>query len=478
MVDLHSLQRRFPTLDRGMVLTLQILQMPLGELEGYLRGLAEKNPMLEVGVAEGVFQSFEGLPVDAWVEEFSVGEDSFWNFSSGWHQEEMLGWSGSGAPPMSVEYTNQGKRFTEKLVEQLRLCPDIPRELLPHCIFLAESLDCRGYFSEDLVATSEYLDIDFDTMEEALYLLQEMQPTGVGARDLRECLLLQLVRSPFLGEDTLEMISQGAEFFEGLHFQKMSERLGRSVVEVTRTWQKIQGFYPIPTARFFMEHPRLDRIVPEAFVTVKRGKISLAFQHEGQEFVGINPELVENMKNEKINILATYQKQNYDTSREIFQSISYRNELLEDLIIFVTAYQKDYFTSKKKKDLKSLLKPLEPWQIAEALELEPTLVSRALCDKYIGTEMGLVSLQSLLTPLHHEGEEIEESEDETDLSKRGKVLSRMRLIMNGEDKRKPWSDEKMTGLLGGLSIKIARRTVAKYRYILKVPNASQRKIRE
>lgn len=478
MVDLHSLQRRTVTLDRSVVLSLQILQFPLGELGEYLQTITEKNPMLQVSLQGEKFVTFDEIPKEPWVEEFSWGEETFWNFSSSWYQEQMSGWSREEKPPLSAVYQEKNKGFSKKLVEQLRLSTQVSPDLLPHCIFLAESLDRNGYYTEDLYETTELLGIDLDVGEEALYLLQEMQPTGVGARDLHECLLLQLVKSPYFGEDTLEMVAQGADFFEGLDFKKMAETLGKPVSEVTATWQKIRGFHPIPTSRHFKEVKEVEKVVPEAIVTVNRGKLEVAFQHEGQVFATINPELVENLKNERNTILASYQQENLDTCREMLSAIEQRNEILEEIIIFLTAYQKDYFTSKKKGDLKHLLKPLEMGKLADLLELHPTLVSRGICDKYIATPRGLISLQSLLSPPNHEEEVIAGEDCEEDLEKRGKVFSRLRMIIDGEDKSKPLSDEKMKALLEGLSIHIARRTVAKYRTILKIPNASKRKIRK
>lgn len=460
MLDLPMLRRRAKSLDKTITLSLHILQLPLGELEGYLLQKSKENPMLEVSFT-GQPLEYEELPQEQWVEEFSWGDRVFWNYSNTWYQEEIPGWSSLLAPPLHPYDLEIKKTFTQQLVDQLKLNPLIPTEYLHHCIFLAESLDSRGYFTEDLSQTAQLLNIPETTAEQALYLLQEMQPTGVGARSLRECLLLQLAKSPYFNEHTLTLISQQPSAFSPLDYQWISELLGISITESMNYWHMVRGFNPIPTSGYREEQ---SYVVPEATIYVEEGELQQIFHHEGRMTVQLNKAMVEQLEEEKDTILSSYQKINKETTCHTIEALEKRNLLLESIISFLVSYQKEYFLKENH--------PLEPigiGELATILEVNPTWVSRAICDKYIATPHGLLSLKSLLS--HKTFEESEKLDRE-------QILSRIRLIVEGEDKTSPLSDAKLQTLLEGFGIYISRRTITKYRSILGIESTSKRKHRQ
>lgn len=454
-MELPLLKKRSQSLNRAIVQSLHILQLPMHEMEGYLREQAEENPILVVQSPEKpvcIEQTYQDLTL-------SWGDPSYRAYDSTWHQEEICGWSGGDAPPLHQIYKSNPKSFTQQLISQLRQDSKIPPEFLPHCIFFAESLDSRGYFVEDMQQMADLLEISLTTAEEVLFMVQEMQPVGVAARNLQECLLLQLAKTPNFNRKTLALISQDPACFQPVDFKWMAELLGSTVSEAQKSWQAVRGFHPVPTA---VSAERPSYLIPEATVVVEDGKLSVEFHRESAPTATLNPELLEALDQQKDSILSSYQQLNKNSATYILEGLEKRRTILDSIISFMVAYQQDYFLNPDQP-----LKPLGMTEISKFLELHPSWVSRALCDKYLLTPQGLVPLKALLSQ-----QWVPETLGEQD---RDRIHTRLRMLIAGEDKSAPLSDSKIQALLEGFHIEIARRTVAKYRGLLDIPNASQRK---
>lgn len=457
-MELPLLKKRADSLDRSLAQSLHILQLPLGEMTNYLQEIAMENKMLQITPPQNPLL-FQEIPEEHWMDQFSWGDRTYWNYSNMWYQEEIPGWSDTGSPPLHPFHQNKDKSFTAYLVEQLRLDQNIPPEFLPYCIFIAESLDSKGYFTQSLDEVAELLKISPTQAEQSLFLLQEMQPVGVGARNLQECLLLQLSKSPYFNKYTLALISQDPQSFLPLDFRWMADLLSCSVGEAQKYWQMVRGFNPIPSSGFFQNpQPR----IPEAVLTMENGEIHIQFHQEGRTKAHLNQELAETTAQQRDTILSSYLLISQKTAENIISSLEERHQILESLITYLVAYQQDYFLQE------TPLRTLSFGDLAKALNLHPTWLSRAISDKYILTPQGLFSLKSFLSSLP-----VEEDEE----LHRDSILSRLRMLIAGENKAAPLSDEKLKAMLDGFSIDISRRTVAKYRAILEIPNASQRKIR-
>ncbi|MFI3253196.1 MAG: hypothetical protein R3Y63_02480 [Eubacteriales bacterium] len=453
MIDLPLLKKRAESLDKNIAQSLHILQLPLGELETYLSEVAGENNMLEISPPENPLLFYE-IPEDSWVEQFFWGDRSYWYHNNHWYQEEIPGWSEQNPPPV---LKIKGQSFTAQLIDQLRRSPKVPTEFLPHCIFLAESLDAKGYFVEDLEKVAELIKIPYPTAEQLLFILQEMEPCGVGARNLQECLLLQLAKSPYFNQYTLKLISQEPHCFQPPDFKWISGLLDCSVPDAQKYWQMVRGFNPIPSSAFAR-----PPCIPEAKVEVVKEKLQLHFLPQGRATVSLNQELADSAKKQRDTILTSYLQINQNSAENIISALEERHHIMESLISYVVAFQQDYFL-----DL-GPLRSLDLKDLSSALNLSPNHLSRAICDKHLLAPQGIVSLKSLLTP---------ESTGELETIERDSILSRLRMLIAGENKKAPYSDEKLKQLLEGFSIDISRRTVAKYRDMLHLPNASQRKRR-
>lgn len=460
-MDVPLLKKRADSLDKSLAQSLHILQLPLGEIERYLLEMAEENKMLDVVPPPNPLL-FHEIPEENWADQFSWGDRSYWNYSNNWYQEEIPGWSKGGTPPLHPFHQSKEISFTNQLVEQLRLDKIIPPECLPHCIFIAESLDSKGYFTQDLEEVAQILRIPLPQAEQALFLVQEMQPVGVAARDLQECLLLQLAKTPYFNKYTLALISQDPSLYQPLNFKWMADFLQTSIPEAQKYWQMVRGFNPIPSWGYFQDLPPR---IPEAILTVEEGEIKIQFHHEGRVTAQLSSEFLENSNKQPDAILSNYLLIGQKSAENIILALQKRHSMLESIVSYILAYQQDYFLQESHP-----MKPLSLGDVASALEIHPTWLSRGICDKYILAPQGLVSLKSFLSTQ-------QKTNWEEDLH-RDSILSRLRMLIAGEDKRAPLSDEKLKAMLEGFSISISRRTIAKYRGLLEIPSTTQRKIKE
>lgn len=459
-MELPTLPKPSQKLNQEVVQALHMLQLPLHELNFYLQEQAEANPVLQV------LPPKQPLCIQKPQEEFDLswGDPALSSYEDTWHQEELRGWSQEGPPPLPQLYKSNPKSFTQQLVAQLRQAPQIPPDFLPHCIFFAESLDSRGYFVDDLDQMAQILQISEKEAQQVLRLVQEMRPTGVGARSLQECLLLQLAKSGDFNKDTLCLIAQDPKDFQPVNFKWMADLLGTSIHQAQATWQKVQGLQPIPSA---VGSQRPSYLIPEAVLRIHQGRPKV--EHHLDSWCQVSLRLEEDLpqsgkkKRGNTSILQSYQKENEKNAQSIRKGLAQRKYILDSIISFMVAYQQDYFLQKEKP-----LKPLGMGEIATFLQLHPTWVSRALCDKYLLTPQGVLPLKALLSQADPSPEVVED---------RDVICQRLEMLIEGEDKTAPLSDARLQVLLEGFHIHIARRTVVKYRGLLGIPSTPQRRIR-
>ena len=451
-LDLQQIQSQQLQLTPSMRLALFTLQLPLCDLEAYLLRQSNENPMLDVHDPEDRTFPISSAPSN---------EDYLWetDYSGNRHGASL---SSSG-----LEYQSDTDWLTPSFSRQIidQLCQErlIPPEYLPHCIFLAESLDKRGYFTENLEEIATLLDISYQTVEQALYMLQEMHPTGVGARNLKECLLLQLIKSPHLNESTLTLISQDFSLYETLDFKWMAQLLGTNESEAKAYWKIIQELNPIPS-RGFTSDRSMGYVIPEATVERQGDYFVPRFHRKYSPTAELNPTYAELLKTSNDPTLLTFLQPHRVAAEQVLYAIQRRQTTLEKIISYVVAQQQDFFS-----DGMQSLSPLTISQVAEELSVHASTISRGVRDKYLTTPQGLIPLKQLFS-VKVSGENLQ-----GDSVSRAAVASRIRMLVSAEDKSHPLSDTKLQEILTGLSIHISRRTVAKYRGEMGIAGSSQRK---
>lgn len=449
-LDLIQTQSQQLQLTPSMRLALFALQLPLGDLESYLLRQANENPMLDVHAPEE-----RTLPI---VTAPSQDEYAWENDYSGNRHSASL-------DPSVLDFQTsedwQTPSFARQIIDQLSQERLIPAEYLPHCIFIAESLDSRGYFTEDLNEIATLLNIPYQTAEQALYMVQEMHPTGVGAQNLQECLLLQLIKSPHFNDKTLTLISQDFSLFEKLDFKWMSQLLNTSEDEAKDHWKAIQNLNPIPSRGFASEH-NIAYVIPEASVERQGDDFITRFHRKHSPTAELNPLYCQLMATSDDPSLIAFLRPHRAAADQILYAIERRQSTLVRIIAHVVAHQQRFF-----QDGVQSLAPLTINSVADALSLHASTVSRGVRDKYIATPQGLLPLKSLFSA--------KATGNSAGTVSRAGICSRIRMLISAEDKSHPMSDSKLQKILEEFSITVSRRTIAKYREELGILGSAQRK---
>lgn len=449
-MELSYSQRLEQTLSPAQRLSLYILQLPVGELEGYLLRQANENPMLEV--------------IPPLERVLPVMRDTAEQF----HQ-----WKREGVTTNSIVYDGASVQsdydawrtpsLAHYVIDQLCQERQVTAELLPYCIFIAESLDRRGYFTEDLQEIADILSISLETAERALHIVQKMQPTGVGAQNLKECLLLQLSQLPHLNEKTLKLLAQDFSCYKQLDFDWMAELLETTEEEARHWWQCIAELNPIP-AQGYSTDSQIVYVIPEASVERQGDGFGVRFNRKYCPTVELNGTYCTMLEKSDDQQVVEFLKGHHAKANQILYAVERRRNTLEAVITTVVTRQQSYF-----KQGNTALRPMTIASIAEELDVHSSTVSRTIRDKYISSPQGIIPLKTLFSPEVSGG-----AKDEDGVS-RVAICAKLKILIDQEDSAHPLSDTKLQMRLQQSSIQISRRTVAKYREELGIAGSTQRK---
>lgn len=379
---------------------------------------------------------------------------------------------GSGADeqerPQLSEYD---ETLAEHLRRQLSEYPDSPERQIAD--YMVDSLDSNGYMTRTLPQIRE--DIIFDaaitpapTMEQvraAAELLRGLDPAGVGAQDLRDCLLLQLRRlpaeRPYLA-DALEIVRYWFDLFGNRNFKRLSAESGLTEEQIAGANKLITTLNPRPGSEFSADPVRAiaDSAVVPTFVVETEGDVltvsmpnSLPELQIEESFAADAPE----------GEAGEFIRKNRVEAQTFIDLLRRRQETLMKIGRAIVSYQSEFFLHG---DDESLLRPMVLRQVAERTGIDLTAISRAIAGKWLATQWGVYSLKSFFS---HRGK------GDTDDLSTAAILAAMREIIENEDPAAPLSDEAISAALAQRDLKVARRTVAKYRNRLGILEARLRK---
>jgi len=327
------------------------------------------------------------------------------------------------------------------------------------------------------------LDLDEDDVEDVLKIVQTLDPVGIGARDLQECLLLQLKNMPDAvdyRETAIEMIEDEYKSFTMKHFGKLKKKLNLSDEELKEVFELVQRLDPKPgegefTAQQNYITPDFNvRYVDGEFIVTLNGRnapdlrISSHYRKmleklsaqkkkkkEEEEKAKAKPEGIDDDTRQ-------FLKNKYESARWFINSINQRRHTMTKVMHAIIQIQEDFF-----KYGEGHLKPMILKDIAEIIDMDISTVSRVVNGKYVQTEFGVYELKYFFS----EGLETESGEEISNKEVRAIIEG----IVANEDKSKPLSDQKIANKLEERGFKIARRTVTKYREQLSIPVARLRK---
>ncbi|NJB86935.1 RNA polymerase sigma-54 factor [Lewinella marina] len=489
-------QSQLQKLSPRQIQLMQLMQLPLYELEQRVKEELERNPTLEEatpdpldGPADHDAQETEGAKDDPFeMEELfqQYIEDDPTNYQQNGNNEDPYDAPGS--------YTADENSFFEYLEGQLaNLEFDTPLDRTI-ALQIIGNLDDDGYLQRLPSAIADDLLINYDIevepgrIREVLRVVQSLEPPGLAARNLRECLLLQLNHKVDNGEELDDhrfadlvlaqtIIRDHFDLFSKKHYEKLRDKLEVEEDELRDALGEILKLNPKPASGLSgRAGGRAARVVvPDFLVTVVDGELRLSLTARNAPDLKINDyyqqQLAEYRRKQKESgKLTTAQKQaagfirqNIDSANWFIEAIQQRQQTLYSVMHAIVRYQDKFFRTG---DLKTL-RPMILKDIAGPTELDISTVSRVVNSKFVQTDFGTFSLREFFSEgmTNDEGEEVSTTQVK-------KVLAE---IISAEDKRKPLNDSKLQRALKDAGYEIARRTVAKYREQLGLPVARLRK---
>ena len=461
--------------------TIKLIEMPVQALEQHVREVLNDNPAIDDEAPQGGdSDETRDMSISEMEERENSGGSLEENYSSyadddptPYYNRSVKNWGPDERPEYNTFSVKQS--FTQSLMEQLGY-----RNLTEHehavATFIIGSLDDDGYLRRDIeslvddLAFRAGIETDVEEVERMLKVIQEFEPSGVGARDLRECLLLQLEdkkQTPSV-RNAVRMLRDGFDEFKVKHFNKLMARFHLDPDELKDALKEIRKLNPAPGGQIDDNDPA-QQIVPDFRLDYENGELILSMPRFSIPELRINRKYEEIMENSRYTTdrsqkeAAVFVKQKLDSAKWFIEALRQRQNTLESTMRAIIQYQHDYFVSGDE----SSLRPMVLKDIAEKTGFDISTISRVVNSKWIETHFGIFPLKYFFS------EGLENSEGE-EVSTR-EIKKVLRELVDNEDKHNPLTDDDLVDSLTAKGYKVARRTIAKYRAQLDIPKARLRR---
>ena len=331
--------------------------------------------------------------------------------------------------------------------------------------YLVCSLDSKGYFVGDIAQVAEHFSTSEEVVEEMLQEIQELDPAGVGARNLQECLLLQVERIKDYSDVTVEIIKNYMEEVAKNHLPNIAKKLQVSLEEVQDACEEIRKLNPKPGSSF-SDREQLRYISPDAVVVKLEDQFEILineYQYPGFSISGYYQAMMESTTDEEAK---KYLKDKVQQAQWVSNCISQRSSTLSRVMHLLVAKQNDFFMYGP-----GHKRPMRLVDLAEELNLHESTISRAMRGKYLQCSWGVFPLNYFLTSVAVKSSCGNEGDEKTPEQMKAMIQE----IVDGENKKKPYSDQTISDQLAAKGIKLSRRTVNKYRTEMGIPDKSGRK---
>ncbi len=461
-----SLQQK---LSPQQIQMIKLLELPTVQLEQRIKQEIEENIILEEDTSQDELEAPQQISVEEYLKEDDT--PAYKSRANNFSKDDK---------PRPIFITG-GRSLQEYLVEQLGYRNLTEREMRL-ATYLVGSIDEDGYLRRDMnsiaddIAFTMGLEVSVEELERLLSVIHELEPAGIGARDLRESLLLQIRQLPMTTPSrrlARKILQNHFEEFAKKHYEKLMQRLQLSEEEFRDALAEIRHLSPKP-GNLYNEggSDTTPYIIPDFLLDYHDGRFDLSLNSSGVPEVKINRRYVDMMR-EMVQPDGTvksedreavqFVKSKIDSAKWFISAIRQRHDTLMRTMQEILDYQQEYF----KDGDKSKLRPMILKDIADRTQLDVSTISRVVNSKYVQTHFGIILLKSLFSEAMQtqSGEEVSSYEIKT-------LLQR---CIDGEDKRHPLTDETLMTMLNEKGYRIARRTVAKYREMLNIPVARLRK---
>ena len=476
-------QRMLQKLSPLQIQVIKLLEIPTFELEQRIKEEMEENPVLEFAkdsTDKDEYDDDDSDTKEVDVEKDEVSLDDYINADDIPSYRLQTRNYSKDDKHEDIPFSG-GTTFHENLISQLglRILNERQRGIAEYII---GNIDEDGYLRRELeemvddLAFSQNLEIDEEEALEILKVVQDFDPPGVAARDLRECLLLQLAKKdhsiPEI-QTASEILTHHFEEFTRKHYEKISRRLQIEESELKDAMDEILRLNPKPGSSYSNPmHKAAQLIIPDFILDIVDGQFQLTLNSRSVPDLRVSntySEMLEEYQSNKKNQnreqkeAAMFVKQKLDSAKWFIDAIRQRHNTLETVMTAILEYQKEYFIEGDEMQLR----PMILKDIADKTDLDISTISRVSNSKYIQTHFGILPLKYFFS----EGLQTDSGEE---VSTR-EIKMILEECIENEDKRKPLTDERLAKILKEKSYNIARRTVAKYREQLNIPVARLRK---
>ncbi len=409
---------------------------------------AEDLPIPEKAPAEGEKDSFDEIDFRYFFDEY---------LDTGYKNREVE----DSEQPSFETFLTRPPSLEEHLNWQLGLTEAEPR-IIEIARQIIGNLNEDGYL---IISLEELCSLASCTMEEAaeaLHLVQTMDPVGVGARDLRECLLLQLQSLDMKDGLAYKIVQDYLPLLEGHKFKEIASRTETSFEEVLRAVDCIKHLIPKPGQRY--NNQKVTYVQPEVTISKVDDEFVVLMNDEGMPQLRLNAGYKELLRSNGVSgETKSFLREKFRSAVDLLRSVNQRKQTIYKVCLCIVSRQKDFLENGP-----SHLHPMLIKDVAAELGVHSSTISRVVTNKYVDTPQGVMELRKFFTM----GVENPEGGELSIVQ----VKLRIKKLIESENKNKPYSDNQIGQLLRRDNIFITRRTVAKYREQMQIPGSRERKI--
>lgn len=444
-IKLNIVQKQRLVLSQVMQQSINVLQMSAYDLREYIDEQFEENPMLE-----GEFREDKEILEYKEIVKYLSKEGYKDNYLYINKEDDVS----------PFNYIVQKKSLKDFLYEQLLYikCENDIREIVSYMI---ESLNRKGYLENDIEEISRDVNCIEGKVNRALKVLQSLEPVGIGARNLKETLLIQAKSKNLYDENIKKIILNHLEDIADNKYKIISKKIGIEPKEVQKYGDIIKSLEPKPSRGFYTGE-EVKFIIPDAYIARLDNDIKVIMNTSIIPRLTVNDLYVDKKMIDEHDL--EYLKEKTNNAINLINEIEYRKNTLQKILECIVIKQQIYFNKGK-----TYLKPMILKDVAEEIGIHESTVSRAIKDKYILTSSGTVKIKDLfIGGIQKSSENSEEFSIEY-------IKNKIKSYIDDENKNKPLSDQIISELLKQEFIEISRRTVAKYREELGIKSSSKRK---
>ena len=483
MLNQRLQQKLLQKLSPQQILLMKLLQVPTMALEQRIKQEIEENPALED--MEDINEETEdnNSEIEDEFSEETDNSDEEFDLNDYIDDDEIPSYkinannSSSDDEKRDIPFSS-GISFQEMLISQLGLRILNEKQYLIGMTIIG-NIDGSGYLLRDIeamvddLAFTQNINSTKEEILEVLEIIQDFDPAGIGARNLQECLLIQLKRKNTEDKSiklALTILTRYFNEFTKKHYQKIIKNIEITDEELKDAINEILKLNPKPGNSVSETSKPNHYIIPDFIISIINGELELNLNSKSSPELRLNRSYINMLedysrdkKNKQKKEAFTFVKQKIDSAKWFIEAIKQRQNTMFVTMNAIMNYQRDYFLSGDEKKLR----PMILKDIAEIVDLDISTISRVANSKYVQTPFGTFLIKSFFSESMQtsSGEEVSTREIK-------KILSE---CIESENKTKPQTDEQLTGILKEKGYNIARRTVAKYREQLSIPVARLRK---